>query len=87
MGERPQKPDHFEIPGLTLEVWEIAEMCWDKEPKERPDAHTILQYISNLMGSGMFTSTPLAIHPHHFHPIYTYRGHLGVDLARVNPQF
>lgn len=88
MGERPQRPDHFEVPGLTSEVWEIAKMCWHKEPKERPDINTVLQYLNNLMGPGMFPSTPQAIHPHHFHPTPICRESPGVDFnIEITPSF
>ena len=51
-GIRPEKPQRFEAPGLTPEVWEIAEICWHKEPKERPEVHTVLQRLEDLAGLG-----------------------------------
>ena len=54
-GLRPEKPRHFEAPGLTPEVWEIAEMCWHEDPKKRPDAHTVLRHLEDLASSGTRT--------------------------------
>ena len=56
-GKRPEKPHHFEAPGLTPEVWEIAEMCWHEDPKKRPDTHTVLQHLEDLPNSGARTYT------------------------------
>ena len=54
-GMRPEKPQRFEAPGLTPDVWEIAETCWHKEPKERPEAHIVLQRLEDLASFGTDT--------------------------------
>jgi len=54
-GIRPEKPQHFEAPGLTPEVWEIAEMCWHEDPERRPEAHVVLQHLEDLANSGTLT--------------------------------
>ena len=51
-GKRPPKPLYFEAPGLTPEVWKIAEMCWHEKPAERPEVHTVLQYLEDLANPG-----------------------------------
>jgi len=58
-GGRPPKPHRFEVPGLTSEVWKIAEMCWHEEPRKRPEVRTILHYLEDLANPGACTHTYL----------------------------
>lgn len=54
-GERPPKPHRFEVPGMTPEVWKIAEMCWHEKPKKRPEVRTVLQHLQDLANPGART--------------------------------
>ena len=51
-GERPQKPYPIEAPGFTPDVWKIAEMCWDQNPKKRPAVRTVLRHFEGLVNGG-----------------------------------
>lgn len=55
-GRRPEKPKRFDAPGLTPEVWKVAEMCWHQDPKKRPEAHTVLRHLEDITNSGTFAS-------------------------------
>ncbi|KAJ7190042.1 kinase-like protein, partial [Mycena pura] len=35
---RPQRPEENECPRLSDGIWDLAEQCWDKDPKARPSA-------------------------------------------------
>jgi hypothetical protein len=48
-GARPQRPEEDEFPGLSDGIWELAERCWDKDPKARPSATQIHDAIQLLM--------------------------------------
>lgn len=52
-GERPPKPRHFDAPGVTSAVWEIAQKCWHEEPKERPEVNVVLRSLESLVNPGM----------------------------------
>jgi WD40 repeat protein len=43
---RPERPDTGEAPQLTDDTWALAERCWVKEPRARPNINT----VSNAMG-------------------------------------
>jgi len=47
-GTRPLKPDPFDAPGMTPQVWKIAEECWHGEAQRRPDAKAVLQRLENV---------------------------------------
>jgi len=51
-GKRPSKPTRFEVSGMTLAVWKIAEKCWRQKAKGRPEAKVVLQYLENLVNPG-----------------------------------
>ncbi|KAF8887344.1 kinase-like domain-containing protein [Infundibulicybe gibba] len=38
---RPEKPDEEDAPDLSDELWALAEACWVKAARERPDAVTV----------------------------------------------
>jgi hypothetical protein len=44
---RPEQPDADEAPQLTDDVWQLAEQCWVKDPKARPDIKTVCDIISS----------------------------------------
>jgi len=47
-GERPQKPDVFDAPGMTPPVWKIAKECWHGKAKHRPDVKAVLRRLENM---------------------------------------
>ena len=44
-GVRPQRPDEDEFPRLSDGIWDLAEQCWDKDPKARLSATQIYDTI------------------------------------------
>ena len=54
-GERPQKPRRFNAPGITAEVWNIAEQCWRKRAMDRPKVKNVLQDLEQVASSGEHT--------------------------------
>jgi len=47
-GKRPPKPRDSNAPGMTPLVWEIAEKCWHKKAKLRPDVKAVLRRLENM---------------------------------------
>ena len=45
---RPERPDDEDAPHLSDEIWELAEKCWVKEPKDRPTASAVCNTLSHL---------------------------------------
>jgi len=80
-GKRPEKPQHFEAPGLTPEVWEIAEMCWHDDPKKRPEAHTVLQHLEDLANSSTCTYTRARISAGGLLAVVRKGTHNGIEVA------
>lgn len=54
-GKRPSKPDPFEAPGITPEVWKIAQKCWNEKENERPEVDAVLKMLESLPKSGVCT--------------------------------
>ena len=54
-GERPWKPRRFDAPGITTEVWNIAEQCWRKRAINRPKVRDVLQDLEQVASSGKRT--------------------------------
>ena len=48
---RPERPELEDAPGLTNEIWNLAEQCWRKDAKERPDAGTICGALRRIRDS------------------------------------
>jgi hypothetical protein len=46
-GKRPLKPRPFDAPGMTPEVWRIAQKCWLEEAEERLEVNAVLKSLSN----------------------------------------
>lgn len=47
-GGRPPKPLLIVAPGMTPQVWDIAERCWHGEAQSRPDAKVVLQELEDM---------------------------------------
>ena len=61
-GKRPSKPRRFEAPGITPEIWKIAEKCWHQKAKERPEVKTVLQDLENIVNAGGCTHSASVCH-------------------------
>jgi WD40 repeat protein len=48
-GVRPERPDDEDASQFPDAVWELAEECWVKNPKQRPTAIAVRDTISNLL--------------------------------------
>ena len=48
-------PRPFDAPGMTPEVWSVAEECWCKEANEQPDVKEILQCFEEIANPGECT--------------------------------
>ncbi|KAJ7916249.1 kinase-like domain-containing protein [Mycena leptocephala] len=55
LGVRPDRPDEDECPGLGDAIWDLAERCWDKDPKVRPTARQLHDEIKILITKGPAT--------------------------------
>ncbi|KAJ7697210.1 kinase-like domain-containing protein [Mycena rosella] len=49
MDVRPERPDPEECPRLADSLWDLAESCWTKNPKERPTARQAHDMIAHLI--------------------------------------
>ena len=47
---RPDRPDQDEAPQLTDDSWQLAELCWGKDPLSRPNIGTVCDTISRSLG-------------------------------------
>ncbi|KAG6808442.1 hypothetical protein H0H92_004106 [Tricholoma furcatifolium] len=54
-GHRPQYPSPSDKPwtewGLTGDIWAWIERCWHQDPRERPSAAEVTQYLSLLLST------------------------------------
>ena len=50
--QRPQKPRRFDAPGITAEVWNISEQCWQRRAIDRPRVKDVLQDLEGIASSG-----------------------------------
>ena len=55
-GKRPQKPAHFDAPGITQAVWRVAKKCWHESAKERPGTKEVIQELKNIASPGLCTN-------------------------------
>lgn len=55
---RPERPDEDDGPDFPDGVWKLAEECWAKEPKKRPNANDVCNTISRLLDVG---ATPIHV--------------------------
>ena len=42
-GERPNRPQGWEAPSLTDNIWEMLELCWKPSPRDRISAKDVLR--------------------------------------------
>ncbi|KAJ7206534.1 ICP0-binding domain of ubiquitin-specific protease 7-domain-containing protein [Mycena pura] len=49
LGVRPERPDEDECPRMNDDIWDLAERCWNKDPKARPTARQIHDKIKIIM--------------------------------------
>jgi hypothetical protein len=52
-GVRPERRDENEAPGLSNEVWNLAEGCWVKDPLRRPNSSALADTLSNLISAAV----------------------------------
>jgi len=56
----PDRPEEDECPRMSDGIWDLAEQCWNKDPKARPTARQIHDTIQLLMMS-ILTITPVEL--------------------------
>ncbi|KAJ7777191.1 kinase-like domain-containing protein [Mycena metata] len=49
IGVRPERPEEDESPRMNDGIWDLAERCWDRDPKARPTARQIHDTLKILM--------------------------------------
>ena len=47
-GERPGRPQGAEGAWFTDDIWEMLELCWSLQPKNRPTARAILERLERI---------------------------------------
>ena len=50
-GERPGRPQGTQAVWFTDDLWEILELCWKPQPRDRPSLKTLLQCLENATQS------------------------------------
>lgn len=48
---RPERPDEDDGPQVPDTIWELAERCWVKDPKNRPTARTVCDTLSQILNN------------------------------------
>lgn len=61
MDVRPERPDEADAPELSDEIWDLAERCWTRNPKERLTAPVVCEDLARFMDRGLQVSQ--ASHP------------------------
>jgi len=46
---RPERPEDEDAPQLSDTIWELAEKCWVKNPKDRPTVNVLCDTLSHLL--------------------------------------
>ncbi|KAH8794589.1 hypothetical protein DL96DRAFT_1650605 [Flagelloscypha sp. PMI_526] len=46
--ERPPRPSE----GITDDVWNLIELCWHREPSERPSSSEVVLRLSKILETG-----------------------------------
>ena len=47
-GTRPERPEKYEAPHLTDEIWKLIENCWNHDPVQRPLAANVSETLETL---------------------------------------
>jgi len=47
-GTRPERPEKYEAPHLTDEIWKLIEHCWNDDPVQRPFASNVAETLETL---------------------------------------
>ena len=48
-GARPAMPENAHEVGLTVDMWELLESCWQQNPKNRPTAGEVVKRLQELV--------------------------------------
>ena len=56
-GSRPEMPEDAQTVGLTSEMWEIIEACWQQDPEERPTTEEVMRRWEKCTGYGGYVVT------------------------------
>jgi WD40 repeat protein len=62
---RPERPDNEDAPQLSDAIWELAEKCWLKVPKDRLTASAVCDILCHLLDTAVIaqaTASPFS-HP------------------------
>jgi len=54
-GERPKRPEREHAPGLSDQLWDLAQMCWHQDRSKRPTIFFVLDSLEVILDS---TSSP-----------------------------
>ena len=49
-GGRPEMPRNSQAIGLTVEVWQLIESCWQQDPRTRPTMEEIVRRWGKFVG-------------------------------------
>ncbi|KAJ7257168.1 kinase-like domain-containing protein [Mycena haematopus] len=49
IGVRPERPEQDECPRMNDGIWDLAQRCWNRDPKARPTARQIHDTLKILM--------------------------------------
>jgi hypothetical protein len=47
---RPERPANSQEIGLSDEIWNIMQTCWDPEPSKRPKIEDVVKFLANAQG-------------------------------------
>jgi len=47
-GERPEKPQGVRGAWFTDGIWGVLELCWKRQPGDRPSSNTVLQCLQGI---------------------------------------
>jgi hypothetical protein len=50
-GGRPEVPQDAQALGLTAEMWELLESCWQQNPKKRPTVQQVVKKWQRFVGN------------------------------------
>ena len=56
-GSRPEMPENAQAVGLTSEMWEIIEACWQQDPVERPTTDEVTRRWQKFIEYGDYMVT------------------------------